>query len=468
MILLFSINRPIYCNNSNVHDNQILTQESIIRLTFDHSARIKSARHKLNSAEFNFKLFESEYTQFSPFLLNSKTSGDSEGDNYSKVTLGINKEFFDGSSFNASLGHQTDWGGAVETEHTQFFETNVNFPLFTSNRKLNRIIKRTFEENELFSANLKYVNTIRNTIRYALGQYFDLVPRRLIRKMLRDYNVELHRVLNDPRLKGREEDIRQLKDEIASMESNIQGWDITVNTLRIHLQRWIGLESLEGYRIKPIKLNFDDENYFGKYYVKAAPEIIFEKALKNDTEFKVLEVIKRNAAEKKRLAEKGKWDIFFSAAGRYNMPNSIDGFDDADYLSVNAGIQIKRFDESILRYTIQKAESDILNIESTIEDHRIDLTSQIQRLKNTLIMKKEQIISSEKSLKSRKKIYEIKKENFLNGTESVDNYIHSFRSLTNTERAQYNHQNNYFDIVRDLDFICGYYFEFLNIKLDQR
>ena len=165
----------------------------------DNSSRIKAAEHKLESAQYNFKLFESEFTQFTPFKMNSEIRGDINNIYESEISIGLQKEFFDGSSIDAYVGNSNVWGERLNDGNTQFIKAEVQFPLFSSNRKLKRIIKRTFEENELYSARLDYVNSIRNTIRNSLEMYYDYVPRAKILQRLKIYKdnlIKLKKVIN--------------------------------------------------------------------------------------------------------------------------------------------------------------------------------------------------------------------------------------------------------------------------------
>ena len=218
------------------------------------------------------------------------------------------------------------------------------------------------------------------------------------------------------------------------------------------------------YTVKSINLDFTADNYFGKYYVLAPYNNILQKAIQNDTELKVLELIQQNAVEKKLLAEKGKWDMFLSIEGQYNYRDKINDTDYAPHYKAATGLEIKRFDKSILRNTIQKAEADIQHIKMTMEDRRIEMASEITQKKATLLTKKEQVLSSRKSLDSWQQIYDRKMDGFLKGSETVDNYIQVFRSLINTMQESLHHENKYMDAIRDFDYTCGVYFQFLGIK----
>ena len=462
-LILFFVNNPIYSQQEE--NNQLsLYPETIMRLTMENSSKIKAAKHKLESAQFNFNLFESEYTQFTPLKMNSVIQGDKNKEYESETSVGLQKEFFDGSSLIASIGNYNLWGDGLSDENTQFIKTKVQFPLFSSNRKLNRIIKRTFEENELYGAHLDYVNTIRITIRNALEMYYDYVPRVKTLQRLKMYKDDLIKLKNSDQLKGRLVEQQQLEGEINSLTSKIQGWEIEVQSLLINMKRWISATNFEKYTVKSVDIDFEIDGYFGEYYVLAPFDDILRKAIQNDTELKVLNLIQKNAIEKKRLAEKGKWDIFLSVEGQYNYRDNLNNTDYAPYYKAVTGLEIKRFDISIIRNTIQKAEADIQHIQTTIEDRRIEMASEITQKKVTLIIKKEQVQSSRKSLFSWQKIYDMKMDNFINSTETVDNYIQAFRSLTSTMEETLHHENKYMDAIRDFDYICGVYFQFLGIE----
>ena len=120
-------------------------------------------------------------------------------------------------------------------------------------------------------------------------------------------------------------------------------------------------------------------------------------------------------------------------------------------------------DHKVLKYTIAKAQSDIDAIDYVISDRRNKINSDISKLKENLKKKKEQIISTEESQVSWEGIYEVKKKQFLAGEESEDNFIQAFRTLVSTKQSYYKLENNYFDLIRDLDYVCGEYFTVINL-----
>ena len=451
------------CAQINIDTALILYPGNIIRLTFQNNDRIKSAYFKLESAKNDFKLFESEYTQFNPLIFSPKINANSENDYSSDVSAGMNKEFFDGSSISASIGSNNYWGQNMDRGTVNFIETEVGFPLFSSSRALERIIKRTFEENELYTKNLDYVDAVRNNIRFALEQYYDLVPRIKIYEMLKEYRKELVTLLENKNVAFNNSAKEQIDGEITSLNSKITGWEIVLYSLQLDMQRYMNADHIALSQLKKIELDFNEQGYFGEYYINENTDSIFSKALINDTEFKVLGIIKKNAEEKKRLAEKGGWDIYATTGGRYNFYELSGNVKQDAFLTADAGIKFKKNDKNILKYTIAKAQSDIDAIDYTIFDRRKFIQADILQLKDALTKKKEQIINTSASLNSWKRTNATKQDLFLSNQESVENFIQAFRSLVAAHESLLQLENNYLDLIRDLDYVCGEYFAIINL-----
>ncbi len=448
-------------SNSN---DIVLTPQTIMKLTYQNSKRINSAYHKLEAAKYNFKIFEREYTQFNPVIINSGLYGSSDNLYQSETSYGMEKEFFNGSLIQVETGYDTEWGRNSETQYTQYIETNVSFPLFTSNRKLSRLIKRTFEENELFSAHLEYVDAIRGNIRNALEMYYDFVPRYKIFLMYNRYKKVLTTILENDSLKT-ESGILQIQAEINSINSIITGWESTVNSLKMDMQRWMNVPTFGFEQIQTIDINFDKSVFFGNQYIIDPVDTILNRAIKNDTEFKVLHLIKKNAEEKKKLAQKGRWDIYTNIGSKYDFYSHTGNQSNPNFLFLTGGIQIKMYDKKLLNYTIQKSLSDIAAIEATIEDRKLEIKNEIAKRKDVLLKKRDQIYNTKKSLIAWKSNFEKKKTDFIQGRETADNLLQAFRSLTSTEVELFSLENRYLDTVRDLDYICGVYFEYLEIDI---
>jgi hypothetical protein len=377
------------------------------------------------------------------------------------MTVGMEKQFFNGSSIVTALGTNNNRQKGEERGSINYIETEIGFPLFSSSRTLERVIKRTFEENELYANQLDYVEAVRENIKDALEQYYDLIPRIQIYKMLKTYRSELNNLLLNNTIPLNDKE--QIEGEITNLNSDITGWEITLYALQLNMQQIMNVEKIDLDQLMTIDFDFSKNGYFGEYYIEESSDTIFNKALNNDTQFKVLGIIKKNAKEKKRLAEKGKWDIYATTGGRYNFYDSPINVEHSNFFMMDAGLKVKINDRKVLQNTISKSQADIDAIEYTILDRRKVIQSDILHLKDALSKKKEQIISTSISLKSWKKTYNVKKQRYLSGQESIDNLIQVFRSLVQTNKTFYRLENNYLDRIRDLDFVCGEYFTVINL-----
>ena len=445
-----------------------INPDAIIYITYEHNPRLAAARHKLRSAEYNYDLFESEYSQFIPLVLDSRmrrSYEESEKSTSGKLAAGLRKEFFDGSSVSVDVGNETGWNSGGRT-HDQFIESQLEFPLFSSNRKLSRIIKRTFEENELHSARLDYVEQVREALRDAQEEYYDLIAHTQKLDAFRENRKRLEALLDERRVQEHPADRQQIEDEINSLNSDIRGGEVQVASLEIRLQRELGLKSLEGFRIEPVPLGLGQTEYYGKHYVDEDYEILLERAVDNDVEIKVLHRVRESALEKKRLAEQGRWDSFVTVDGQYSYAG-FNGDDDPenDY-SMGVGLRVKKFDTKVLEYSRLKAEEDILNVEARIRDRELETATRIYQEKGEAENRRKQLESLYESLLSRKSMYTTKRESYLKGEESIDNLLQAFRSLLDTESRCYEVGNDYFSNVRDLDYRCAVYFQKLGIEVE--
>jgi outer membrane protein TolC len=444
----------------------VLNPDTIIKIAYERNPRIAAARHKLRSSEYNYKLFESEYSQFIPLIMDSRvqrTSDSSEDNPSGRLTAGLRKEFFDGSSASLDVGNETQWDSNDGT-HNQFIEGQVEFPLFSSNRKLSRVIERTFEENELHNANLDYVEQVREILREAQEEYYDLISRARILNTLRKYKKRLEALPDEPWVRDHPADARQIEDEVNSLDSDIKGLEVTVSSLEIRLQREIGLESLEGFRIEPVPLGLGESDYYGEHYIEESTQAVVKRAMVNDVEIKVLHRVMESAKEKKRLAEQGRWDTFVSIGGQYSYAG-FNGDDNPEKgYSVGMGLKVKKFDAKVLDYSRLKAEADIRNVEARIKDRELQTAARIRQEKGEAANRRKQLESLYESLQSRERIYTLKLESYLKGEKSIDNLIQTFRSLLDTEEAYCEAGNRYFDNIRDLDYLCAVYFRKLGIE----
>jgi hypothetical protein len=444
-----------------------LNKDRIMQIAYERNPRIAAARYKLESANCNFKLFEREYSQFIPFKMESRIRG--EGDRINEtvtgdVSAGVEKNFFDGSSIDFNVGSEAvSISGMRENAH--FVRTNVEFPLFSSNKKLSRIIDRTYEENELYNAQLSYIEHIREIVLRSLEMYYDLISRTQILDAIWRHEAILSDVLKQSYLEGRPMEKQQLQNEQNTLHSEIDNWIIQVNSLKLELKTQLHVDNLDDFIIETIPLDFDSTRYYGQEYITNSYESVLAKALQNDNEIKIMIKTMQAAEEKKTLVKRGKWDILFSGEMRYNYNTESDLAGHKDYSSVGAGLALRRFDEKTLEYSRLKAEADILSIQAQIQSRQTDVASQIKRDQEEAKSNKMIFCANSQNVDSRWSTFQDKLTNYLIGKETVDNLIIAFRSHLTSEIDRFWTYNHYLDNIRNLDHLCGVYFSRLGIEV---
>ena len=347
-----------------VPDSQIsVDANSIIHLVFNKNSAVVAARYSLEVAQFQFKDFERNLSQFTPLVFNSSIQRDQrrydENQDYSS-RMGMEKEFFDGSSISTGFGHRGGFGDAGY-DAGQFLDTAITFPLFGSNTTLRRITDRSREENEMFNAHLEYVDTIRDNILHAQLNYFDLQSLKDELNRKKECIEDYKEFLEIPRIQANPVERRQVEDEIISTQSQILRTNESINDTLLRLRFYFGLDELALSQIKDWDL-YAKEGFYGQSYLSKTVEELLVEANNNDVKIRVLENAKKNSIEKKRLAEQGKWDIFVDIDAQYDMDGAGALRDENGYF-LGFGLRGRKIDSTLLGYSLRRAIAEIKKIQ---------------------------------------------------------------------------------------------------------
>ena len=446
-------------------DSQITVDaNSIIHLVFGKNPIVVAARYALEAAQFQFKDFERNLSQFTPLVFESGIERDQrhydESQDYSS-RIGVEKEFFDGSSIFTGVGHRGGFGDPGY-KGGQFLETEITFPLFGSNTTLRRITERSREESEMFNAHLEYVDTIRNNIRDAQSDYIDLLceKERLTKKIecLEDHKG----FLQIPRIQSNPVERRQAEDEIQSLQAEIIRGNEHINTQLLALRLALGMEELLPSQISPLDLYTKD--YYGKSYLTRTADELLVEANKNDVTIRVLENAKKNSIEKKRLAEKGTWDIFVDIDAQYDMDGSGTLRDGNGYF-LGLGFRVRKIDSTLLYYSLRRAIAEINKYNAMIRGQRLQTKRQIDKEWFMANNRRKECEELFKSVESRRKVYIRKRKDYADGKEIIDNLIDSRRQLLYTQLSLTLSLEGFYSSTIRLDHTCGVYFTKLGVDI---
>ena len=358
---------------------RLIDSTSIIYMTFQNSPDIAAARYELEAAEYQFKDFERNLSQFTPLLFRSGVSRDdrygNDEDHSYDVQAGMEKEFFNGASVFGGLGHTGDFGDNSEGNN-QFAEVDLRFPLFSSNTTLRRITARSREENEMYNARLEYIDQVRDVIQTAHERYYWLLTKRSQRKIVERSIADYRELLSLPLVENRPAAKRQLKDEIQALQSRILDLKNDENIYRLALKFSIGLDVLPTEKIFETDLYSD--KYYGKEYLSKTLDELLDEARRNDVEIRVLKNARENSYEKKRLAEQGKWDIFVDMNARYDFQGNGDFHDEEGY-QAGAGLRIRKIDTKLLEISLKRAEAEIAMYNARIRSRNLETDRLIEQ-----------------------------------------------------------------------------------------
>ena len=439
----------------------ILTAETVIELAFARNPGIRAARYRLESAQHNYDLFESELSQFTPLVLDTKLARDTDAEKGAEITAGMEREFFNGASAGLSVGNSSAFERGSRS-HAQFVESEIEFPLFSSNTKLERLSERTFEENDLREARLNYIDEVRAQIETSQETFYEWTEATAMLRAHVHHRDDLQLLVTSVAVGGN--DRIETLDRIQSLDSDIRVWELRITTREIQLVQLLAIPRDSVASIEEVAVDVSAPDHLGKHYVVEPFEGILQRALTHDTESEILQRVIENALEKVRLAERGKWDITVAMDGRYNYAESTVGRDNT--YSAGMGLRFKKFDRNVLRHSRSKALADVQSAEAEIEQREAALQSRIGEHKAELDNLVDRIRQLSELKESRLRIYTFKRKDYLDRTLSLDELLNASRNLLLAEGDYHAAVAEYLRTIRSLDSLCGVYFVKLGIDIN--
>ncbi len=438
---------------------------SIIYLVFGKNPIVVATRYSLEAAQFQFKDFERNLSQFTPLVFGSSIERDQRRHDESQdyiSRIGMEKEFFDGSSIFAGVGHR---GGYGDTGHKagQFLETEITFPLFGSNTTLRRITDRSREENEMFNAHLEYVDTIRDNIRNTYFHYIDLLCEKLLQVKKTECLEDFKALLDIPRVQSNPVQRSQAENEIQSLQADIIRGEEHINSLLLALQLDLGMDNLSLSQIITLDM-FNSKHFYGQSYLSRTADELLVEANQNDIRIRVLENAKKNSIEKKRLAQEGKWDIFVDIDAQYDMNGSGSLRDENGYF-LGIGFRIRKIDSTLLGYSLRRAIAEINKYNAMIRGQRLDTKKQIDEEWFKAKIRRKEYEELLESVDSRRRVYLQKRKDYADGKEIIDNLIDSRRQLLTTQISLTHGLEGFYSSIARLDHACGVYFTKLGVDI---
>ncbi len=448
---------------------------SIIQITYEKNLEIAAARFGIEETDFQFRRFERNLSQFVPLVIDSQVDRESErnfdglnriteNEDEARVSVGFEKEFFDGKKITAGAGVR----GTSDTNGENanpFIGGEVKFPLFSSITTLERVTERNFEENELLNAWLEFIETVRGEVSDSHAAYIDLQNAISRREIAESANRDFRELLAETEKTGNEDEIRQIEDQIQAFRSRTVNQQGKVDAWQISLLDRLGMDSLPLDLVETLVMK--EADFYGKQYVEKDLEQIVIEAIGNDVEIRVLKIARKNAELKKSLAERGKWDIIGKLFGTYDFESRGDDIRRPSGFGVGLGFSVQRTDPKLLQLSLRQAEAEIQKFSAEIIWRERQVRNLIRRRVSEAHNSRSLIDELEASRRLRKSVYVQKLEAFRQNNETIDNLIQSRISLFETEKEFLERFAQYFEIVVDLDVASGFYFQELGSVIEE-
>ncbi len=452
-------------NKHGAEDSQlIINADSIVQLIFGQNPEIAAARYAVKAAEYQFKDFERNLSQFTPVLLRSSVKRDErdpDEDQEYILRVGAEKDFFNGASVFAGVGHKGEFGDSGGAE-SQFVETDITLPLFSSNTTLRRITDRSREENEMINSRLDYIDMLRDNIRSTQERYYKLLlAREAVRsrvECLSDYRL----ILEMPRVQSNPAERSQVESDIQLIQRDIALYEQQVNVSLLYLRLAIGLESLSPGQLEEV--DFYDESYYGQGYLEQTAQELLIKARQNDIKIRVLENARTNSREKKRLAIEGKWDVFIDLNAQLDVSGS-GGLKDENGYEVTMGLRIQRVDPVLLEYSLGRAVAEIKKYDAMIREQQLSTKNRIDRELTIAKSRRKQYDKIVQAIASRRKTYAEKVESFADRKDTVDDLLSYRYSIVSLYQDVHRALSEYYESVMWLDHACAVQLAKLGIDL---
>lgn len=312
-----------------------------------------------------------------------------------KTMLGLQKHFFDGSSFFLGSGLETS---LIDGGRTQYFEFSGSLPIGSSFQEVQRRVANARNENFFQEAQTRYVDTLKWQAWIAQRAFYRLKAAEESERLTTE-------AIADLKERGASEAI--IADEVSALETQLGVYEAAQNEMLTSLRQQIGRPLPE---IADFDL-YDHEKYTDPYLAVPIEEVLY-RAKRNDLSSDILDSARDVSLQRLELTRKAGWDMRTSGRARYD-------FERDDYLGF-VEFSIAKVDKDLLANRISEAQAEIDWYDAEIFSQRAS-TRQVILVE---IGNLQSLIGTAESLRenvlARKQTYETKVENGADLNDLID------------------------------------------------
>ncbi len=352
-----------------------LTPHSVIEIAFDNEPDIKSSYQRYMSEEARYDFFVVSRDSLTPRMVTRNDISESRTNvpdsarpgrltgavsrrRQNSVEFNVEKQFFDTTELDFGVGLSTL--ARDETDGVQpFLSASVRYPLWVSRQKLERTSEEIFRRNELSTAQLGYIQTVRSRLENALRSFFNVLN---LRRQV-DHAASWERDLRN--LTTRMEEIagRDLTTDRSRVRAELAKASAFLGEIAGRLD--IDRERLKGSCGLPFhaQIQLVDEAF--NPFLGAAHDDLLRASIETDPEIATLRNEQRNAEVQLDLARRGKWDVSLLFDANSNLDGGTDLDGNSDW-QLSVGVDVSAVDSRVTDSLGRQAQARIARFRQAI------------------------------------------------------------------------------------------------------
>lgn len=342
----------------------VITPLSLIQLAFSRQPDIKSSFLRFKSEEARYDFFYASRDSLTPRLRlrndfsEDRTAEEVFRDRTHSVEFGVEKLFFDTTRMDLSVGYRSeefddDLGNAP------FVAANVRYPLWASREKLERASEDIFRQNELFDAQLAYIQLVRQSLQDAMFRFYEAVDLQRQVDNLADWVADLETLakqIDESQSPTRDSDRRRLNSALARVRADLRVREGRLGVVTTRFKSAVGL---------PFHADIELVNDSFNPFVGFTHQELLQLSIETDPEIATLRNSVRNAEVQLDLARRGKWDIALLMSGESDLEGR--GFEDGNSdWALSVGLDVSAVDPRVTSSLSAQAQANISRFQQSI------------------------------------------------------------------------------------------------------
>ncbi len=428
----FSVPGPERFSRENARETYRLSARSLIPIAFRLQPDIKSRFHRFKSEEARYDFFYTSRDSLTPRLTTTSRAGELRANGLvtrtrnNVVEFGVEKQFFDTTALDVSVGFRADAVDEALGSHP-FVSANLRYPLWASREKLELTSEEIFWRNQVDDAQLSYIQAIRSQLQFTLFRFHETVDLRHNIRDATQWQRDLAALLERLDSAGGRDfsaDRRRVQAEIATVSAEVRNRTGRYDVMLERLKAACGLSFYSN-------LELIDEPF--NPFEGLGHEELFKLSIETDPEIATLRNAERNAEVQLDLARRGRWDIALLLNGISTLEGAGE-HDGASEWSASVGLSVSAVDTRVTGSLMRQAEANIARFRQAIASREneifVDTFEPLIRI-DTLSVSRDELIGN---LPHYQADYERGLEEYFAGTLNIDDLLKRRDNLFDQEK----------------------------------